>query len=111
MAHLSDFKQLTLPSAAGGPVATGIVRPDGAVDWIHVWILQPQGSTFATAVGFWGVPSQDAEWTVHTELQPGSAAFAKGPALALAIASMSTVAADGTRESTVLHWTQTVSIE
>jgi len=110
LAHLSDFKQLLLPNPAAGPVASGTVRPDGAVDWIHVWILQPQGSTVAAAVGGWDEPRPGADWEVDTQLQPGSAPFVKGSALALATASMTTVASDGTRDSTVLHWTQTIAI-
>jgi hypothetical protein len=107
--HISDFAQLTLQTEETGPVATGTVTPDGKVDWIHVWIVQSQESTLATAVGFGSFPS--AEWSVQTHLQEGSGSFQKGPALALASASMTTILENGTRDSTVLHWSRLLRIE
>ena len=109
MTHISDFAQLTLQTGETGPVATGTVTPDGMVDWIHVWIVQSQESTLATATGFGSSPN--TEWSVQTNLQEGSASFQKAPALALGSASMTTILEDGTRDSTVLHWSQLLPIE
>jgi hypothetical protein len=106
---MSDFEKLTLPSEAAGPLATGTVTPDGMVDWIHVWIVQSQQSTLATATGFGSSPN--TEWSVQTALQDGSVSFQKGPALALASASMTTISTDGTRDSTVFHWSQSLAIQ
>jgi hypothetical protein len=109
--HISDFAQLTLQTGpvATGPVATGTVTPDGTVDWIHVWIVQSQESTLATATGFGSSPNTD--WSVQTHLQEGSVSFQKGTALALGSASITTIAENGTRDSTVLHWSQSLPIE
>ncbi len=109
MTQISDFTRLTLPTEGAGPVATGTVKPDGMVDWIHVWIVQSQGSTLATATGFGSSPN--TEWSVQTHLQEDSVSFEKGPALALGSASMTTILENGTRDSTVLHWSQTLPIE
>ena len=107
--HISDFEKLTLPSEGAGPLATGTVRPDGMVDWIHVWIVQSQGSRLATATGFGSSPNTD--WSVQTHRQEDSVSFQKGPALALGSASMTTISENGTRDTTVLHWSQLLPIE
>jgi hypothetical protein len=108
--HISDFEKLTLPSEGAGPVATGTVKPDGVVDWFHVWIVQARGSTLATASGFGSSPN--TEWSVQTHLQQGSVSCEKGSsALALGSASMTTISETGTRESTVFHWSQLLPIE
>jgi hypothetical protein len=107
--HISDFEQLTLQTEGTGPVATGTMKPDGAVDWIHVWIVQSQGSTLATAVGFGSSPN--TEWSVQTHLQEGSVNLEKGLALALGSAAMTTISENGTRDSTVSHWSQMLPIE
>ncbi len=109
MTQISDFEKLTLTSREAGPLATGTVRPDGMVDWIHVWIVQSQGSTLAIASGFGSSPN--TEWSVQTHLQEDSASFEKGPALALGSASMTTILENGTRDSTVLHWSQLLPIQ
>lgn len=123
MSHHSDFAEVALapPSTSitgngttPGPTAKGTVTPDdGRVDWIHVWIIQPQGASFAAAVGFWPPaestgPTADRAWTVQTTLQPGSDAFIEGPVFAMALASMSSTRADDTT-ATIQQWSETVS--
>ena len=106
MSHHSNFDEIALVN--GAPRASGTVQPQGGVDWMHVWIIQPQGSTFAAATGDWsGAPA--SAWTVDTIKQPGSAEFTEGPAFALAFASMSTRQPDGTTETTIQLWSETLS--
>jgi hypothetical protein len=111
MAHTSQFDMVQFVDASHGPTATGGVDPPGAVmDWIHVWVVQAQGEdSLSIAIGHEDRPG--AEWAVETTLQPNSPAFVQGrTAIGLASASITTVDADGTRESTIKSWQSEVTV-
>ena len=100
---------------AMGPVARG-----DTLTWMRVWVWQQDGTHLAASTGTSGehlgghdasdreeLPfTDDKEWMIQTELEPGSDQFAEGkPALAMA---MAIVEHGDSRE--VETWSQAVMI-
>jgi len=109
-------KGVRLGACAMGPVADG-----DKLTWMRVWVWQLNGNKVAASSGTSGehlggpkktkrekLPfTPEKGWMIQTQLEPGSAQFAKGkPALATALAIVEH--ADGS--TGVEHWSQAVSM-
>lgn len=125
---VSKFRE-SLPILQGNSVASGRplgvcamgpVAPGETLTWMRVWVWQQDGDRLAVSAGTSGEhlgghdPSEreqipftdDREWMIQTELEPGSDQFTEGePALAMAMAM---VERDGDRD--VETWSQAVMV-
>jgi hypothetical protein len=115
-----DLKQkpeLELSVCAMGDVADG-----EQLTWMRVWIFQRVDKRVSASSGTGGVhlgghkkvASEDfpvkGRWMVQTELEPDTDQFSPGPALAVALARVIQIKADGANPEDVDFWNQPVVI-